>query len=93
MLMAEKLARHSEMNRLRILGAFEMVPNIIEMARNKAETFPLDDRNPKSVKLHKSVHQLRMTLLRALPALIQKLVPSSSFSKASPRPWKHYVLI
>lgn len=69
------------MNRLRILGAFEMVPTIIEMARNKAETFPLDGNNPKSVKLHKNVHELRTTLLRALPALIQKLVPSSSFGK------------
>jgi hypothetical protein len=69
------------MNRLRILGAFEMVPNIIEMARNKAETFPLDANNPKSVKLHKNVHDLRTTLLRALPALIQKLAPSSSFGK------------
>lgn len=58
-----------------------MVPTIIEIARNKAETFPLDERNPKSVKLHESVHKLRITLQRALPTLIQKLVPSSSFSK------------
>jgi hypothetical protein len=86
--MMKKLARHSELNRLRILGAFEMVPNIIETARNKTETFPLDERNPKSIKLHDSVNKLRTTLLRALPALIQKLVPSSSFSKTS----HHYVV-
>ncbi|KAB5583584.1 hypothetical protein GE09DRAFT_1212161 [Coniochaeta sp. 2T2.1] len=84
------LARHSEMNRLRILGAFEMVPNIIEMARNKAELFPLDAKNPKSVKLHKNVHELRTTLLRALPALIQKLVPSSSFTNWCKGPFGGY---
>lgn len=67
------------MNRLRILGAFGKVPNIVEMARNKAETFPLDGQNPKSVKLHQNVHELRMTLVRVLPPLINKLVPCSSF--------------
>jgi hypothetical protein len=67
------------MNRLRILGAFETVPNIIEMARNKAQTFPLDERNPKSVKLHENVHELRTTLLQVLPVLINKLVPNPSF--------------
>lgn len=69
------------MNRLKILTAFDTVPTIIEMAQNKAETLPLDLNNPKSVKLHMNIHELRTTLLRALPVLIQKLVPSSSFGK------------
>ena len=65
------------MNRLKILGAFEKVPNIIEMARNKAEAFPLDSGNPKSVQLHKNVEELQATLLETLPPLINKLVPGS----------------
>lgn len=72
-----KLARHSEMNRLKILGAFEKVPNIIEMARNKVETFPLDKNNFKTVKLHASVEELQATLLQTLPVLINKLVPGT----------------
>ncbi|KFA78623.1 hypothetical protein S40288_11199 [Stachybotrys chartarum IBT 40288] len=71
------LARHSEMNREKILAAFENVPNIIEMARNKAETLPLDGANPKSVQLHKSVQELQNTLLEILPALIDKLIPGT----------------
>jgi hypothetical protein len=65
------------MNRLKILGAFETVPNIIEMARNKSETFPLDCKNPKSIQLHKNVQELQATLLRTLPALINRLVPGT----------------
>lgn len=65
------------MNRLKILEAFEKVPNIIEMARNKAETFPLDSENPKTVQLHENVHKLQKTLLRTLPVLINKLVPGT----------------
>ena len=65
------------MNRLKILGAFDTVPNVIEMARNKAESFPLDGGNPKSIKLHKSVQELQSTLLDVLPLLINKLVPNT----------------
>jgi len=65
------------MNRRKILAAFGDVPNIIEMARNKAETFPLDSKNPKSVQLHKSIQELQETLLRTLPALINKLIPGT----------------
>jgi hypothetical protein len=65
------------MNREKILAAFENVPNIIEMARNKAETLPLDGANPKSVQLHKSVQELQNTLLEILPALIDKLIPGT----------------
>lgn len=70
------------MNRLKILGAFETVPNIIEMARNKAKNYPLNSLNPKSVKLHKNVHDLRITLVRVLPPLINKLVPTSSLGES-----------
>jgi hypothetical protein len=72
-----QLARHSEMNRCKILSAFGAVPNIIEMAQNKAETFPMDSKNPKSVQLHKSIQELQETLLRTLPALINKLIPGT----------------
>ena len=65
------------MNRLKILGAFDSVPNVIEMARNKAESFPLDEANPKSIKLHKSIQELQWTLLRVLPPLIDKIVPKT----------------
>ncbi|KAK3376048.1 hypothetical protein B0T24DRAFT_699039 [Lasiosphaeria ovina] len=71
------LARHSEMNRLKILAAFESVPNIIEMARNKAETFKLDSNDPKSIQLHKRVQELQLTLIQTLPALINRLVPGT----------------
>lgn len=65
------------MNRAKILASFESVPNIIEMARNKAENFPLDSKNPKSIQLHQNVQELQATLLRTLPALINKLVPGT----------------
>jgi hypothetical protein len=65
------------MNRRKILAAFGDVPNIIEMARNKAETFPMDCKNLKRVQLHKSIQELQETLLRTLPALINKLIPGT----------------
>jgi hypothetical protein len=65
------------MNRLKILAAFGAVPNIIEIARNKAETFPMDSKNLKSVQLHQSIQELQETLLRILPALINKLIPGT----------------
>ncbi|RDW91763.1 hypothetical protein BP5796_01157 [Coleophoma crateriformis] len=71
------LARQSEMNRRKILAAFGNVPNIIEIARNKAETFPLDSKNPKSIQLHKNIQELQETLLRTLPVLINKLIPGT----------------
>ncbi|KAK4160418.1 hypothetical protein QBC43DRAFT_113603 [Cladorrhinum sp. PSN259] len=77
------LARHSEMNRLKILSAFESVPNIIEEAQNKAHTFPPDEKNPKTMQLHESIGGLQETLLRVLPALIDKLIPG-----AWPKAWK-----
>ena len=65
------------MNRIKILTAFEKVPNIIEEARNKAETFPLDKENPKSVQLHKHVDKLHWVLMQTLPVLINRLVPNT----------------
>lgn len=65
------------MNRLKILAAFGTVPQIIEMAQNKAETFPLDGKNPKRIQLHKNIQDLQETLLRTLPALINKLIPGT----------------
>ncbi|KAH8892611.1 hypothetical protein GQ53DRAFT_840935 [Thozetella sp. PMI_491] len=71
------LARHSEMNRLKILSALETVPNIIEIARNKAKTFPLDCTNLRSIQLHQAIRDLQDTLLQTLPALINRLVPGT----------------
>jgi len=68
------------MNRQRILTAFGNVPNIIEIAKNKAETFPFDSQSPKRVKLHDSIEHLYNTLLLTLPALIDRLIPGT-FSK------------
>jgi hypothetical protein len=65
------------MNRHKILAAFGAVPSIIEMAQNKAQTFPMDSNNVKSVQLHKSIRELQETLLRTLPALINKLIPGT----------------
>ncbi len=58
------------MNRLKILDSFEMVPNIIETARNKAKNFPFDSSNQKSVQLHRNVESLQTTLIRTLPVLM-----------------------
>jgi len=79
-----QLARHSEMNRLKILGAFERVPNIIELAKDRVETFPRDS-NPKSARLHQSVRDLQLTLLRTLPVLIDKLIPGTFGETTPPR--------
>jgi len=70
------------MNRLKILGAFETLPNVIEMAKIKSETFALDINNPKTVELHKCVHELQKTLLQTIPVLITKLVPGT-FGRSS----------
>jgi hypothetical protein len=82
-----QLAKHSEMNRLKILGAFENMPNIIEMARNKAASFPLDSKNPRSIELHKSMDGLHATLLGTLPALINRLIPGT-FRKQDLSKWR-----
>jgi hypothetical protein len=71
------------MNRTKILASFERVPNIIEMARNKAKNFPLDSSNQASIQLHRNVQELQETLLRILPPLIEKLVPGT-FRKTKP---------
>ncbi|KAK0712618.1 hypothetical protein B0T26DRAFT_714770 [Lasiosphaeria miniovina] len=84
------LARHSELNRLKILAAFERLPNIVEIARNKMKAFPLDIGNSKSIELHQKIHKLQTTLLATLPLLIDKLVPGS-FRNACKKPfagWK-----
>jgi hypothetical protein len=65
------------MNRRKILAAFGAVPNIIEMAQTKAETFPMDSKNLKRVQLHTSIQELQETLLQTLPALINKLIPGT----------------
>ncbi|KAK3986432.1 hypothetical protein QBC44DRAFT_139558 [Cladorrhinum sp. PSN332] len=71
------LARHSEMNRIKILSGFESVPNIIEEAKNKSEKFPPNEKNPKTIQLHESVKELQETLLRVLPDLINRLIPGT----------------
>ncbi|KAH7323239.1 hypothetical protein B0I35DRAFT_427345 [Stachybotrys elegans] len=71
------LARHSELNRDKILAAFESVPNIIEMAMDKARTLQPDPANPKSVDLHRSIQDLQNTLLKVLPVLIDRLLPGT----------------
>lgn len=65
------------MNRIKILAAFERVPNIIEEAQNKANTFPLDKENPRTVKLDRQVRALRKTLVQVLPVLINILIPNT----------------
>ena len=72
-----QLARHSEVNRLKILQAFETLPNIIEAAHNKADNLPLDTENMKSVKLHGAISDLHVTLIRTIPPLINKLIPGT----------------
>jgi hypothetical protein len=72
-----QLARHSAQNRMKILRAFEDIPNVIHMAQKKSRTFPLDDSNPESVRLHESVGELQKTLLRSLPDLIERLNPGT----------------
>jgi hypothetical protein len=74
------LARHSELNRYKILSAFERLPNIIEEAENKSNAFPLDTSNPKTVRLDRAVWGLRMLLVQSLPALINILIPNSFFN-------------
>ena len=72
-----QLARQSEIHRVKILGAFQDVPNIIEMATNKSNIFPLDRQHPKIIQLHKNVQELHTTLLKALPVLINMLIPGT----------------
>ncbi|KAK0639603.1 hypothetical protein B0T16DRAFT_450265 [Cercophora newfieldiana] len=70
------IARHRETNRNKILHAFENLPNVIQMAQDKANTFPLD-KKMESIRLHESVNELQQTLLRTLPDLIEKLNPGT----------------
>ncbi|KAK4225183.1 hypothetical protein QBC38DRAFT_270181 [Podospora fimiseda] len=71
------LARHSEMNRIKILSVFDSVPNIIEEAKNKSEKFPPSEKNPKTIQLDESIKELQLTLLRVLPDLINRLIPGT----------------
>jgi hypothetical protein len=73
----DQLARHDHINRVKILGAFEMVPNIIESARNKAETFKKDRSKPKNMQLHDHIEKLQDVLLRVIPALINLIIPGT----------------
>ena len=59
------------------MGAFETVPNIIEMAKNKAASFPLESRNPKAIRLHKEIAEFQQTLIKTIPALIDRLAPGT----------------
>ena len=67
------------MNRSKILAAFEKVPNIIEEAQNKAHTFrvPVHENRQRTAKLDQQVQELRITLLRVLPVLINILIPNT----------------
>ena len=65
------------MNRQKILKALGTVPNTIEIAKSKAETFPFDSDKPKSIQLHTSIQDLQETLLQTLPALINRLIPGT----------------
>jgi hypothetical protein len=66
-----QLARHRESCRWMILTAFEDIPDIIEMARRKAETFRSDR------ELMEKVQNLKLTLLKSLPILIDLLCPGT----------------
>jgi len=73
------------MNRIKILTAFERVPNIIEEAQNKAKSFPVGHENPRTVTLHSKIHALRDTLVRVLPVLINILIPKTFSMSSSQR--------
>jgi hypothetical protein len=62
---------------MKILSAFEDIPRIIMQARSKAKTFPLDESNPDSLRLHHSIDDLSYTLLKVLPELIKTLIPDT----------------
>ena len=79
------MARHSELNRGKILAAFERLPNIIEEAQNKANAFPVDEANPKTVILDRAVRGLRMLLVQSLPALINILIPDTFRKRLVPK--------
>lgn len=84
------LARQDEMNRLKIMNAFERVPNIVEMAQNKAAMVSPETDHPKTMQLHRHIGLLRKTLVTTLPPLIDILVPRTFVNKfKSPfRSWK-----
>ncbi|KAK3367849.1 hypothetical protein B0H63DRAFT_529557 [Podospora didyma] len=84
------LARQDEMYRLKIMNAFERVPNIVEMAQNKAAMVSPETDHPKTMQLHRHIDQLRKTLVTTLPLLIDILVPRTFVNKfKSPfRGWK-----
>lgn len=65
------------MNRLKLMTAFETIPNIVEMAQNKAANFPLEGGNPKAIRLHKEIAEFQQTLLKTIPALIGRLAPGT----------------
>ncbi|KAK4450983.1 hypothetical protein QBC34DRAFT_61106 [Podospora aff. communis PSN243] len=51
------------------------------MAQDKPRSYPLNEGKLESVRLHESINQLQPTLLRALPALVQKLNPQTIMRK------------
>ena len=75
MLTRFEIARHRTQDRLKILAAFDDMPNAILMAHNKAGAFPRDEANLHSIRLHDSVDALYKTLLGVLPPLIKTLNP------------------
>jgi hypothetical protein len=66
-----QIAQHREKNRQDILDAFEDIPEIIAMAHSKSKNFP-DDKG-----LRDSIENLKMTLLEAIPNLVDLLRPGT----------------
>ncbi|KAH8884333.1 hypothetical protein GQ53DRAFT_399321 [Thozetella sp. PMI_491] len=81
--MCLQLARHRAQNRGKILQAFGNLPNIIQMAQDKAKNLPLSDGEPDSIRLHSTIRDLQQTLLRVLPDLIDRLNPGTLWAKAT----------
>lgn len=72
-----QIAQQRHQDRMKLLKAFGNMPQIIYMAMSKAEHFPPDETKPETTRLHQSIASLRVTLLKVLPALIERLVPGT----------------
>ena len=62
---------------MKILRALENIPNVIQMAQDKTNSFPLNYNQGESIRLHESIREFQRTLLCTLPNLIEKLNPDT----------------
>ncbi|KAI8635573.1 hypothetical protein F5Y19DRAFT_408325 [Xylariaceae sp. FL1651] len=76
------IAQKRQQDRARLLKAFGDIPRVMYMAMSKAQHFPLVDGKMDIVRLHESISYLRGTLLKVIPALIERLMPGSLRRKA-----------